>query len=111
LGAAVRAFLQGEIVSGSTWVMAQVGFADLLARSQLVLVGEGSYDAQSALGKVTGVVIESAAQRGVPVILIAGHVSGTVPAHVHTVTGNGRRLDENDLRDLARDACARLLRP
>lgn len=109
LGAALHAFLGGIIVSGSAWVLEQSGFAALLSRTTLIIVGEGSYDAQSSLGKVTGAVIDRAAQHDIPVLLVAGSVSGPLPAHVRAVTGNGRTLTQADLRVLAADACARLL--
>jgi glycerate 2-kinase len=109
LGAAVRAFLNGELRSGSAWVLEHVGFDELLARASLVITGEGSFDAQSALGKVTGVVIDRAATFGKPVLLVAGAVAGAVPPHVQVVHRNGAILSEQDLRTLTQQAASRLL--
>ncbi|MEX2285413.1 MAG: glycerate kinase [Gemmatimonadota bacterium] len=109
LGAGLVAFLNAAIQSGSDWVLQRIGFDDLLARASLLVTGEGSYDAQSSLGKITGVVIERAAARGVPVLLIAGRVEGLLPAHVQTMDHAGRRLSATDLERMVRASCARLL--
>jgi glycerate kinase len=109
LGAAVRVFLEGDIRSGSEWVLEQVGFDELLAQASLLITGEGSFDAQSALGKVTGVVSERATRRGVPVLLIAGTATGAHSDHLTIAHRNGALLSEHDLRTLTEQACSRLL--
>lgn len=127
LGAAAVAFLDAELEPGSDRVLEIVGFDRLLARARLVVTGEGAWDAQSSLGKITGAVIERAGRAGVRVLLIAGHATGPVPAHVTLVTGRqsgesgesagrtgpgtvlpGALLDRADLRRLSADAVARL---
>ncbi len=110
LGAALVAFLNADIRSGSEWVLERIGFNDLLARARVVVTGEGSFDAQSLLGKITGVVIARAAARGVPVLLIAGQVEGALPAHVHTVERDAGPLSEEDLERQVHAGCSRLLR-
>ena len=109
LGAGLRAFLGARILPGSEWLLAEVGFDALLARAELLITGEGSFDSQSLLGKVTGVIIERAAARGVPVLLIAGRVQGRLPAHVHAARSENRRLSEADLERSARVESGRLL--
>jgi glycerate kinase len=110
LGAGLRAFLNAELASGSEWLLAQVGFNQLLARADLLITGEGSFDAQSMLGKITGTVIERAAAHSVPVLLIAGRVAGRLPDHVQTVGSQQQLLSTTDLERAAREGCARLLR-
>jgi glycerate 2-kinase len=109
LGAAMAAFLNARIRSGSEWVLEQVDFDGMLARTSLLVTGEGSYDAQSSLGKITGVLIQRAAARGVPVLLIAGRVEGSLPEHVHAPTHPGGQLTAIDLERMVRAHCARLL--
>ena len=110
LGAALRVFLGGHIRSGSEWVLQQIELDKWLAQARLLVTAEGSYDSQSALGKITGVLIERARKRGVPVLLIAGRVEGELPSGVRVVTAApGALLREDDLTRLARAACAELL--
>jgi glycerate 2-kinase len=110
LGAAVRVFLHGQITAGSEWVLEQVELEKWLERARLLVTAEGSYDGQSALGKITGVLIERARARGVPVLLIAGRVEGELPKGVRAITAApAQTLRTDDLERLARAACAELL--
>jgi glycerate 2-kinase len=110
LGAALRVFLSGRIISGSEWVLQQIELDKWLAQARLLVTAEGSFDRQSALGKITGVLIERARERGVPVLLIAGRVEGQLPTGVDAVTAAaGAQLSTDDLARLARAACAELL--
>jgi glycerate kinase len=108
LGAGIRAFLNGTLVRGAEWVLQQLGFDRLLDDARLVVTGEGSFDAQSALGKITGEVIARACARGIPVLLVAGSIKCPVPSGVHAVSTRGTMLSEHDLTRLAEEA-ARLL--
>jgi glycerate 2-kinase len=111
LGAALVAFLGGRLRKGSEWVLDALGFDTLLARASVVITGEGSYDAQSALGKITGVLVERARATGIPVVLIAGRVEGALPPHVHAAEHNLHRLSIDDLEQAANSEIARLLHP
>jgi glycerate kinase len=64
--------LGGHRVAGIEAVLEAVGFADRLARADLVLTGEGALDWQSLHGKVVVGVGTAAAHRGVPVIAAPG---------------------------------------
>ena len=108
LGAGMMAFTNARLVSGSEWLLGEIGFDALLERAELLITGEGAYDAQSSLGKITGTLIERAQHKQVPVLLIAGSVSGALPANVHAVAGKGE-LSEDDIEQLADDALAQLL--
>ncbi len=108
LGAGALAFLGAELVSGAEWMIERAGLREILLRADLVITGEGSFDAQSAMGKVTGRVIEAAHAAGVPVLLVCARVAGPLPAGVEAVDGGGRPLAEDDLVQLARDACRAL---
>lgn len=105
LGAGARAFLGAELRSGADWMIEQVGLRKLLARADLLISGEGRFDAQSGMGKLTGRVVEASLAAGVPVLLVCGSVEGPLPSGVTAVDGGGRRLAEADLVRLMRDAC------
>ena len=97
LGAACRVFLGAAPVSGSEWVLERLGFRTLLGAASAVVTGEGAFDAQSAMGKVTGCVMTHARRAGVPVLLVTGSVRGSVPPGVLAVHGGGRTLSAADL--------------
>ena len=64
--------LGGHRIAGIEAVLEAVGFADRVARADLVLTGEGSLDWQSLHGKVVVGVATAAAHGGVPVIATPG---------------------------------------
>ncbi len=74
MGAGLLAFTNATIRSGADFIMDVVGFDELLSRASLVLTGEGSWDAQSAGGKVPAAVATRAAAHGVPTVIFAGRV-------------------------------------
>ena len=76
LPAVLVPFLGAEIVPGSALVADAVGLAGALADADLVLTGEGSFDAQSLGGKVVQAVVENAPP-GCAVVAIAGRVQLT----------------------------------
>ncbi len=73
LGAALLA-CGAPLVPGFARVAALVGLAEALLGADLVLTGEGSFDAQSALGKGPVGVADLARRLGVPVVVLAGRV-------------------------------------
>lgn len=109
LGAGAAAFLDAELVEGAEWVMHAAGFADALADADLVVTGEGSFDEQSAMGKVTGEVMARARAAGVPVLLVAGAVETPPPDGVTGVDGGGERLTTDRIEALVEREVARLL--
>ncbi len=108
LGAGLRAFAGADVQMGSAWVLQELGLAARLRSANLLITGEGAYDAQSAMGKITGVLIERAGAAGVPVLLVTGSVEGSVPAHVRVLQQD--RLELSDIEQLVRVALPRLLR-
>jgi glycerate kinase len=105
LGFGLHVFAGATLVRGSEWVMAETGIETLLAEAELVVTGEGAFDAQSSMGKITGEII---ARSRAPVILIAGSVEGQVPGHVHAVAG-GENLSLDDVARLASECVSGLL--
>lgn len=74
LGAALLA-LGGQVVSGIELVRQLTGLDAAIARADLVITGEGSFDAQSLRGKVVAGVAGVAQQQGVPCVVVAGRVT------------------------------------
>ncbi|MBD8063382.1 glycerate kinase [Oceanitalea stevensii] len=73
LPASLSAVLGAEIVPGSRLVADAVGLPALLADADVVLTGEGSFDAQSLHGKVVDGV-RACAPDGAAVVVVAGRV-------------------------------------
>jgi glycerate kinase len=65
------------------------GLDRALAGADLVITGEGRFDPTSLTGKTCGTVLAAAAAAGVPVALVAGQISGAVPAGVEAVALSG----------------------
>jgi len=74
LGAAILA-LGGRLTSGVDLVLEQTGLSTVIGESDLVLTGEGSFDAQSLRGKATAGVLAAARARSVPCLVLAGQVT------------------------------------
>jgi glycerate kinase len=73
LSGGMWAVLGAELVSGIDTVLDAVGFDRLAADVDLIITGEGRFDAQSAAGKVVAGVLSRAG--GVPVHVAAGQVA------------------------------------
>ena len=73
IGAALLA-LGGRCESGASIIAEHTGLADDIAAADLVITGEGKFDAQSLRGKVVGALAAAARSSQVPVIVLAGQV-------------------------------------
>ncbi len=74
LGAALLA-LGGRTLSGIGLVRELTGLDRALDQADLVITGEGSFDAQSLRGKVVAGVAQAARDRGLPCLVLAGQAS------------------------------------
>ena len=74
VGAALLA-LGGRVVSGIGLVSELTGLDRALDEVDLVITGEGSFDAQSLRGKVVSGVAAGARDRGLPCVVLAGQAS------------------------------------
>ncbi|WP_332763090.1 glycerate kinase [Pseudomonas koreensis] len=72
LGFAAKAFLGAQFQAGVEVVAELVGLADAVKDADLVITGEGRFDAQTLRGKTPFGVARIARQNGVPVVVIAG---------------------------------------
>ena len=68
------AILKGKLVSGIELVLNVLEFDEKVRGADLVITGEGKFDAQSAYGKVPMGVAQRSRAFGVPVVVIAGTV-------------------------------------
>lgn len=74
IGAALLA-LGGGCESGIRLVQRLTGWDAALARADLVITGEGSFDHQSLRGKVVAGVAAAARARGIPCLVVAGRAT------------------------------------
>jgi len=72
LGFAAKAFLGAQFKPGVEVVAELVGLAQAVEGADLVITGEGRFDAQTLRGKTPFGVAQIAREKGVPVIAIAG---------------------------------------
>lgn len=72
LGFAAKAFLEAQFKAGVEVVAELVGLAVAVKDADLVITGEGRFDAQTLRGKTPFGVARIAREQGVPVIVIAG---------------------------------------
>ena len=101
LGAGLMAFLGGRLRPGVELVIDAVRLEEKLAGADLVLVGEGRLDEQTAYGKVPVGVARLAARLGVPAVALCGslgpgyravHGEGIVACF--SILDGARTLDE-----------------
>src|SRR5216110_2584406 len=102
LGAGLVCFAKAELAGGAEWVLARVGFDAALAKAQLVITGEGSFDRTSLVGKASGEVVRRAQAARKKVAVVAGKIEGLVG--LHALDGEGRVLDAAGISALAERA-------
>jgi glycerate 2-kinase len=71
-----------DITPGAAELCRIAGLDTEISLADLVLTGEGRYDASSGTGKITGEVLASAARAGVPAALVAGEIAADPPPGV-----------------------------
>ncbi|MEX0989600.1 MAG: glycerate kinase [Actinomycetota bacterium] len=79
LGAGLMGFLGARLRPGVEVVMDAVGFAERLGDADLVITGEGRFDASSMRGKTVGGVLTTARLSKVPVVVVCGRADMQVP--------------------------------
>jgi glycerate kinase len=102
LGAGLAFFAKAQLLPGAEWVLARVGFDAALAKAQLVITGEGSFDRTSLVGKASGEVVRRAQAARKKVAVVAGRVDGLIG--VHALDGEGKQVDAAGLTALAERA-------
>ncbi len=84
---ALARFCGAELLSGAEHVSGLYGLGELIAGADLVITGEGRFDAQSLDGKVVGHIASLARGAGVPVALICGDRDRSLDASLLRATG------------------------
>lgn len=113
LGAGLVAFLGARLRPGVQLVMEAVGLGRRIEAADLVLTGEGAFDASSLRGKVPAGVLEVARGAGVPVVVLCGraeiHPPGVEVRSLAELVGPTRALADARLalEELAADVAAR----
>ncbi|MCK9519095.1 MAG: glycerate kinase [Dehalococcoidia bacterium] len=79
LAAGIVAFLGGRIESGFEVVAEATGLRERIAAADVVITGEGSFDAQSLQGKTTGRLLALATEVGRQVVVFAGRAHADNP--------------------------------
>lgn len=86
---------------GAGAVAEVIGFDEAVANATLVVTGEGSFDGQSAAGKVPSFVAARAGRAGVPVALVAGRIGIDADASGFAATVSLTRLAGSPAASLA----------
>jgi glycerate kinase len=94
------AFLGATLVPGAELVAEAIGLRDRFEGASLVVTGEGTVDAASREGKVTGHVASLAAGAGIRCVVFGGRVEAALPdAEAVALSGDASRA-EADLLEL-----------
>ena len=99
LGAGLAYFAKAQLVRGAEWVLDRVGFDAALAKADLVITGEGSFDRTSLVGKASAEVLRRSQAARKKVAVVAGRVADLIG--VHALGGDGRMLDAAGITGLA----------
>ncbi|ETY72683.1 glycerate kinase [Lactiplantibacillus fabifermentans T30PCM01] len=77
LGAAIAGPLQGQLITGIDYVLSELTVAEIIGQGDLLIVGEGRLDSQTAEGKVIDGIVSLAkyVNPKLPIIAICGSVS------------------------------------
>ncbi|HZD18020.1 MAG TPA: glycerate kinase [Actinomycetota bacterium] len=112
VGAGLAAFLGAHLRPGAEMVMEAVGLRRRLASADVVVTGEGSFDAQTMHGKVVARVLAAARELGVPAAVLCGRAEidrqDVLIASLVDRFGPGPAVDEprRRLEDLAAEVAA-----
>jgi glycerate kinase len=94
-----------QIRPGADYLSALTGAQEAVARADLLITGEGRFDATSRTGKIVGSLIDLAGRHRVPVAIIAGQLA-QIP-----LGSDGRPLRVTSLEDLAGSTDAAMADP
>ena len=100
LGYAFLQFMDAKAKSGADILLETAGFDKIVDGADLIVTGEGSADEQTLMGKISGRVLKYGIRKRVPVMLIAGRVSGAEAllhagfTYVKCITPLGMPLEE-----------------
>ena len=82
----MAAFLNATIISGADFILNNLDIDKKISESDLVITGEGSFDRQSLMGKITGNIIERSKKFNKKVLIISGLYDNTpLPSHCSNI--------------------------
>jgi glycerate kinase len=106
LGGGLVAFLGARLRPGFELVAEAVGLPERLLKADVVVTGEGRYDAQSAYGKAPGGVLRLAREAGKPAVLLAGQIEAGIEAPADIAESLADRVGVEEARSRAGEALA-----
>lgn len=77
IGGGMVAFLNAKIISGADFILDNLEIDKKISESDLVITGEGSFDSQSLMGKITGNIIQRCQKRNKNTLIVSGLYDGT----------------------------------
>ncbi|HJS43636.1 MAG TPA: glycerate kinase [Gemmatimonadales bacterium] len=101
LAAGLVFFAKAELAAGADWVLERAGFDAALAKADLVITAEGSFDRTSLVGKAPGEVVRRALAAKKKVAVVAGKVESIPGIHAIGADGGRRMLDGPALARMA----------
>jgi glycerate 2-kinase len=101
LGAGLAFFARAELERGAVWVLERAGFDAALAKADLVITAEGTFDRTSLVGKAPGEVVRRAQAAKKKIAVIAGRVEAMIGLHAVGGSDDGRMLDAPALAQMA----------
>ena len=108
-GGPVGSALGGVVTDGASYVLVAVGFDTVVPDAACVVTGEGSWDEQTAGGKLPQQVLDRASAAGVPVIVVAGRIAPEVDLGPPAVVARHALLDLEPAPERAMAEAPRLL--
>jgi glycerate 2-kinase len=75
-------FLGATIIDGAQSVADLIGVTEAISSADVVITGEGKFDATSVTGKVTGAIIMLGQRKNVPVGVVAGALDVESPGNI-----------------------------
>ncbi|HRG21581.1 MAG TPA: glycerate kinase [Saprospiraceae bacterium] len=89
--ALATALLNPQLIQGASYFIQKSLLEEHMAKADLIITGEGRYDDQSQMGKITGEIIKRAKDMGKKLVLICGTSNSPLPG------ANLIRFDQLDL--------------
>lgn len=74
IGSLARSIFDAEFRSGAEWFASHLEIEDKVLAADIVITGEGSFDAQSLTGKGPGYLLSLAQKAGKDVVVVAGQI-------------------------------------
>jgi len=98
LGAGLRVFMDADLISGVDFIMDTIQMEQYISESDVIITGEGRFDAQTATGKTIYGVLSAAKNHNKPVIVVAGSLGADyeriIPEHISVIEDASRGIQK-----------------